>query len=104
MKKVLFIGTVVPFPVDSGKRAVVWGILKYLIEKHGAEQVTYVVLRRYGGAFSITDLPCEYLALEKPSTLRRLWNIFWLTLIRRSKSIQELMIYSPNLPASCTRL
>jgi hypothetical protein len=33
MKKVLFIGTVVPFPVDSGKRAVAWGILKYLIEK-----------------------------------------------------------------------
>ena len=97
MKKVLFIGTVVPFPVDSGKRAVVWGILKYLIEKHGTEQVTYVLLGSYGEAFSITDFPCRYLALAKPSTLRRLWNIFWFILVRRSKSIQELMIYSPKL-------
>jgi glycosyltransferase involved in cell wall biosynthesis len=97
MKRVLFISTVFPFPVDSGKSAVVWGILKYLIEKHGAEQVTYVLLGRNGEAFSVTDFPCRYLTLEKPSTLRRLWNIFWFILVRRSKSIQELMIYSPKL-------
>ncbi len=76
MKMVLFISTVFPLPVDSGKRAVVWCILKYLLEKHGAQQVTYVLLGRYGEAFSITDFPCGYLTLEEPSTLRRLWNIF----------------------------
>jgi hypothetical protein len=62
MKEGLFISAVFPFPVDSGKRSVVWGILNYLIEKHGAEQVTYVLLGHYGEAFSITDFPCGYLA------------------------------------------
>jgi hypothetical protein len=58
MKKGLFISTVFPSRVDSGKRAVVWSILKDLIEKHGAEQVTCVVLGRYEKAFVVTDFPC----------------------------------------------
>ena len=97
MKRIVFVSTIFPFPVDNGKRMVVWGILKYLIKKHGAEQVTYVLLGRDGGTFSVTDFPCQYLALEKPKVLRRLWNIFWFTLVGRSKSIQELMLYSPKL-------
>src|SRR5215218_9657986 len=97
MKKVVFASTVFPFPIDNGKKLVIWGILKYLIERYGAKQVTYVLLGSENVASSITDLPCKCVVLGKPSTLRRLRNILWFTLVRRSKSIQELMIYSEEL-------
>lgn len=98
MKKVLFVSTVFPFPVDNGKRTVVWGILKYLIEKHGADQITYMLLGSSGDEASSTkDFPCRYLVLEKPSTLRRLWNILWFALVKRSKSIQESILYSAKI-------
>jgi len=97
MKKVVFASTVFPLPIDNGKKLVIWGILKYLIELYGAEQVTYVLLGSENKASSITRLPCKCVVLGKPSTLYRVRNILWYALVRRSKSIQELMIYSQEL-------
>jgi glycosyltransferase involved in cell wall biosynthesis len=97
MKKVVFVSTVFPFPTDNGKKLVVSGILKYLFERHGAEQVTYILLGSEAKDLSIKNFPCRCFALGKPSVLYRLRNILWLALIKRAKSIQELMLYSPKL-------
>ena len=97
MSKVVFVSTVFPFPADFGKKLVVGGILKYLILRYGAEQVTYVLLGSENKSSSIPDFPCRYLALGKPSSWQRLRNILWFSLVRRSKSIQESMLHSPEV-------
>src|SRR5919199_2402441 len=97
MKKVVFVSTVFPFPTDDGKKLVVSGILKYLIERYGAGQVTYILLGSEAEDLSIKNFPCRCFALGQPRVLYRLRNILWLALIKRAKSIQELILYSPKL-------
>ncbi len=97
VKKVVFVSTVFPFPVDSGKKVVVSGILKYLVERYGAEQVTYILLGSLDERSLKESMPCEYLALKRPSALHQLWNVSSSVLLKRAKSIQELMFYSAEL-------
>jgi glycosyltransferase involved in cell wall biosynthesis len=98
MAKVVFISAVLPYPVDAGKKVVVSGILSYLVERYGVKSVTYILL---GGAtdemLQKADMPCECVVFEQPGLLYRLWNVLWCAAIRRAKSIQESMLYSPKL-------
>jgi glycosyltransferase involved in cell wall biosynthesis len=96
--KIAFISTVLPFPVDTGKRVVLSGILKYLCERYGAGRVTYILLgnpkdQRYSGK----AMPCELLVAKRPGILAQLWSVIWFVLAKRSKSIQESMLYSARL-------
>jgi glycosyltransferase involved in cell wall biosynthesis len=98
MKKIVFISTVLPFPVDTGKRAVLSGILKYLCERYGADRVTYVLLGNPKDRGCLrTAMPCELLVVKRPSILAQLWSVLWFVFAKRDKSIQEAMLYSAGL-------
>ena len=97
VKKVVFVSTVFPFPADYGKKVVVSGILKYLVERYGAEQVTYILLGSLDERSPKESMPCEYIALKRPSALYQLWNVSSFVLLKRAKSIQEVMLYSAEL-------
>lgn len=100
MSKVVFVSPVSPFPVDNGKKVVISGILEYLIERHGPENVTYVLLGSGGGdpdGEAPPNMPCECLTLEKPGVLRQARNVAGSFFPGRAKSLQELMLYSPGL-------
>jgi glycosyltransferase involved in cell wall biosynthesis len=98
MKKMVFISTVFPFPVDTGKKVVLSGILKYLWERYGADRVTYILLGNPNDqGCSEKAMPCESLVVRRPSILARFWSVLWFVLAKRSKSIQESMLYSAKL-------
>lgn len=98
VKKVVFVSTILPFPVDAGKKVVVSGILNYLVGRYGAENVTYVLLdSSEDGLPGKAAMPCEYIVLKQPSLPHRLWNLLWSVAIKRVKSIQESMLFSEGL-------
>src|SRR5918997_1181132 len=98
VKRIVVVSTIFPLPVDDGKKAVLAGFLEYMVERYGAKQVTYIMITRSKNkVFWEVSMPCECITLERPNTLRRLWNILRFVLVRREKSIQELMLYSPKL-------
>ena len=96
--KVVFVSAILPFPVDAGKKVVVSGILSYLVGRYGSGNVTYVLL---GGstteALQRADMPCKCVVFGQPGSLYRLWNTLWFALVKRTKSIQESMLYSARL-------
>lgn len=98
MTSVVVISTITPFPADVGKKVVLSGILKHLFERYGADHVSYILL---GGededGSAKKGLPCKLLVLKGPSVPARLRNVFWISLLRRRKSIQESMLYSARL-------
>lgn len=94
MNKVLFISTVWPFPEDNGKKVVISGILKYLIETYGAKNVSYIVIDRVANEI---DKSCHVYTLNKPSTIVQICNVIWFALLKKTKSIQESMIYSVRI-------
>ena len=98
MTKVVFVSAVLPYPVDAGKKVVVSGILSYLVGRYGAKNVVYILL---GGAtdevLQKADMPCECVVFGQPDFLHRLWNVLWHVTVKKAKSIQESMLYSPRL-------
>ncbi len=98
MTKVVFVSAILPYPIDAGKKVVVSGILSYLVERYGSDNVTYVLL---GGstteALQKADMPCKCLVFGQPRLLTRLWNSLWFVTMKRTKSIQESMLYSAKL-------
>src|SRR5687768_12156399 len=98
MKKIVFISTVFPFPVDTGKRVVLAGILKYLCERYGVDCVTYVLLGDpKDQEHSRKGMLCELLVVKRPGILAQLWSVLWFAFAKREKSIQEAMLYSAGL-------
>ena len=98
MTKVVFVSAVLPYPVDAGKKVVVSGVLSYLVGRYGAKNVVYILL---GGAtdevLQKADMPCECVVFGQPDFLHRLWNVLWHVTVKKAKSIQESMLYSPRL-------
>jgi len=98
MKGVVFISSILPFPLDAAKKVTVSGILRYLCERYGAERVTYILLSGVEGGESLgKEMPCKLLTLKKPGARTQVWNTLWFVLIRRAKSIQESVLYSAKL-------
>jgi hypothetical protein len=98
MKKIVFISTVYPFPVDTGKRVVLAGILKYLCERYGADRVTYILLGHpKDQEHSRKGMPCELLVVKRPGILAQMWSVIWFAFAKSEKSIQEAILCSPGL-------
>lgn len=92
---------VLPFPVNNGKRVVVSGILRYLVERYGAENVTYILLDSLKGkAPDKSTMPCACTVLKQPGLLRQLQSLFWHSAVKREKSIQESVLFSEELGRS----
>src|SRR5215204_978356 len=98
MKKAVFVSSILPFPVDAAKKVTVSGIMKYLCERYGVEHVAYVLIGELDSGESLErSTPYKLLALGKPGVTRQIWNVLWFSLTRRTKSIQESMLYSAGL-------
>ena len=52
-KTVAFVSAVFPYPADNGKKVVISGFLRFLIEAVGAENLTYVALGTFDRSVSV---------------------------------------------------
>lgn len=91
MKKVLIVSTIPAYPIDSGKKVVLNGIVNYFLDTYGAENVDYIVLD-YLDEENVS--PVNTISLKQPKSLVKVKNVLWHTFIRKTKSIQESVIYS----------
>jgi len=93
--RVLLISNKFPYPTDDGKKAVLAGFVHYLMQRHGKENVAYVVVGQPVGTAG--ELPCETVWLEPPRALEQAWGVALGLLTSEDKSIQELVTYSPRV-------
>jgi hypothetical protein len=91
MKKLLFISTVYPYPPDNGKKVVVAGMLDYLIDSLGLENISFVMMNKPA---VLKDDKLAVIGLPKPKTSTQLFNLLYYTMLTGQKSIQESMLYS----------
>ncbi|MDQ0162565.1 glycosyltransferase family 4 protein [Aeribacillus alveayuensis] len=94
MKKVVFISSIFPKPVDNGKKVVISGFINYLLEKYGEKNIAYILLDSLDNIRDL-HLPFNLIQLGKIGVFQRLWNLFWYAIVLRKKSIQECMLFSP---------
>src|SRR5438309_587906 len=102
-KSALIISATFPYPVDSGKRVVLSGFIDYFTQPDGVKRLDYVLIGEAPQAcegrsgLNVTVFPA-------PTFLRKLFNLFWHSVICRRKSFQESMIYSPRIRKRVCRL
>jgi glycosyltransferase involved in cell wall biosynthesis len=94
--KVVFVSAIYPHPIDTGKKVVVSGMLDYLRQRVGADDLAYVYVGEAPTAEKARSLGAQLICLQLPGVLRRLWNVLWHSVVRRDKSIQEALVYSPK--------
>ncbi|WP_411469801.1 glycosyltransferase [Bacillus thuringiensis] len=99
MKKVIIISSIFPYPVDNGKKVVLNGLLEYFKASKDHYDIKYVVV---DNDLNINDLNVDKENLEivqfnQPKSIRKIFNAIWYSLIKREKSIQESMIFSPKI-------
>lgn len=101
-RSVAVVSAIYPYPVDSGKRVVVTGLLRYWQERVGVENVHYVLVGRR------PDLPdegddsvvarCTVHVVDPPSGRQRMGNLVTRTVMRRH-SLQESMVWGAQTAA-----
>lgn len=99
---VLIISAVSPMPRDSGRRVSLGGLLDYLVDRLGPEQVHYVLVS--GGDVAPPKLPCRVHRLAAPSALVKLGTVGYAALLRRRLSLQEALLSSVSLRRDIARL
>jgi hypothetical protein len=94
-RRVLLISHKHPWPADDGKKAVLAGFVAYLVERFGADSVTYVIVGR--PPVDPAPMPCQVVWLPPPSRLAQaLQGLASLVGLRQS-SLQEAVTGSPAL-------
>jgi glycosyltransferase involved in cell wall biosynthesis len=97
---VLLLSAVSPLPVDNGKRAVLNGLVNYLVGRLGSEHVHYGIVVAAGE--DLPELPCQVHRLPRPPAVRQLGNVLTKTL--QGRSLQECALSSPALTAGVAGL
>ncbi|RGR83287.1 glycosyltransferase [Heyndrickxia coagulans] len=93
-KQVLFITTVYPYPKDDGKKIILSSMLEYYIFKYGIENVHIVLI---GETERNIDSSLNIIKLKKPSFPRQIFNILTYSILFKSKSLQESVLYSNRI-------
>lgn len=88
MTRVAIVSTVMPKPVDNGKRVVLSGLLDYFCERVGAGNVHYVVV----GPPSETKLGVPTHFIDRPGAVEKIANLAVRTVGQRT-SLQESMVF-----------
>lgn len=91
------VSAVYPVPTSSGKKVVLKGMLDYLVDRLGAENVHYLLL---DDEMPSGDFPCQVHLLGRPGTGRKLWNVLSKCVVGRSRTLQEALTASPRVQAS----
>jgi len=99
----LLVSNKYPFPADDGKKTVLSGFLRYLVDRYGAGNVLLVVVGRRG-AGPLPPVPCATLWIAPPGRLRQVLNLAAALTGLRAASLQEAMLYSPGIAARLATL
>lgn len=99
MSEILIISVDFPYPVDTGKKVVLNGILQYFMDKVGCDNITWVLI-----GVGIDDVyklsnpnGIKVKGILLPHIASRICYLIWYSLICRSKSLQESLFYSPSI-------
>lgn len=99
----LLISNKYPFPCDDGKKTVLAGLLSYLIDSYGKENVCYLVIGKKPE--TIPSHPgCRLIWIKQPGRLMQVKNLAKSLLGFDRRSLQESMTYSPRLQHSLVKL
>ena len=98
---VVVVSAVHPMPTSSGKKVVLKGLLDYLVDRLGAENVHYLLL---DDELPAGDLPCAVHLLGRPGTGRKIWNVVSKCFVRRNRTLQEALTSSPQVQAKLRSL
>ncbi|MEH7309305.1 hypothetical protein, partial [Neobacillus drentensis] len=84
MKRVLFISTLFPYPIDNGKKVVIAGLVKYFTEKYGKSNVDYILI---GDELSTNNglYFNNCFKIEKTNFIKKIRNVIWNSLIVKNK-------------------
>ncbi|CAM3982859.1 glycosyltransferase family 4 protein [Smaragdicoccus niigatensis] len=88
-KRVAIVSAVDPYPVDAGKKVVLAGVIDYLIDRFGADNVHYVLL----GSGDNATFPVHLHEVPLPGRKAVLGSLASRTLTGRA-SLQESFLYS----------
>lgn len=91
----LIISATAPVPVDNGKRVVLHGLLEYLVDRLGPENVHYAIVDTPGSARP--DFPGVAHRLDRPRAVRQLATLARRVPTDRSYTVQEAMFGSSTL-------
>lgn len=91
----LIISATAPVPVDNGKRVVLHGLLEYLVERLGPENVHYAIVDSPGGARP--DFPGVAHRLDRPGAVSQLATLARRVPTDRSYTVQEAMFGAASL-------
>lgn len=99
----LLVSNKYPFPADDGKKATLAGLVGYLVDRYGAERVTYVVIGRRP-ADPPPPIPCEVVWIAPPARARQAWNAALSLSGSMTKSLQEALTWSPAIADALAQL
>jgi len=91
-ESVALVSSVDPYPADTGKKAVMAGLLDYLVDRVGPQNVHYVLV----GRPAMPGFPARLHLLPKPSAFAALGNVAIRSTTGRS-SLQESLLRSRRL-------
>lgn len=96
--KVALISTLYPFPADVGKKVVITGLVRFFCEKISAEN--FHLIFPTTNTVSPDSHGFKQSNYVLPTGAMKLRNIFFHTLLGRSKSIQESLFFSGDIVKS----
>jgi glycosyltransferase involved in cell wall biosynthesis len=95
VSSIAIISAVYPYPVDSGKKVVLRGLIDYWRDRVGNDGLHYILI---GPREDLPKAPPPFRLhhIDKPAPARQLWSIARHTLSGQ-RSIQESTLYSPRI-------
>jgi hypothetical protein len=96
----VFISAISPYPIDSGKKVFINGLLQYMIDKLGRDKIHYFIIGRHNKA--IIEVFKKHYGINVHylggvTTLEILQNIFFSFFSDSPKCFQECLLYSKKV-------
>jgi glycosyltransferase involved in cell wall biosynthesis len=95
-EKAMLISNKFPYPCDDGKKTVLTGFVRYLVDRFGEDNVTYVVIGKKDTSAE-NMLRCRVVWIEPPGRMSQIKNTCASVLGVNGKSMQESMTYSKRI-------
>src|SRR5947207_6949947 len=96
--KVMIISTKYPFPADDGKKVVLSGLVRYFVDRFGADRVRYVAVNdRSRLAARSDDFPCRMTWMPPPRASEQAVGVLGSITGRSKRSLQEAVTHSVRL-------
>lgn len=96
---VAVVSAVDPYPCDAGKKVVLAGILEYLIDRYGTENVHYVMV----GGVGLRRFPTRLHPIAKPRPIAAIGNVLTRTGTGRA-SLQEALLRTGEIQRDIHRV